>query len=58
MLMIFIHNDGSGTNESANYEYEVRVNDETLERGIIKGHNRDDGWRALLAQIVKENDEH
>ena len=51
MLIILIHNDGTGTEENANYTYEVRINDKVLEYGSIKGHNRSDGWRTLLGVI-------
>ena len=56
MLMILIHNDGTGTNESANYTYEVRVNDSVVEKGNIKGHNRKDGWKVLVGELAKERD--
>ena len=52
MLIIRIHNDGTGTNESANYTYEVRVNHTVLVRGKIKRHNRNHGWRVLLQCLL------
>jgi hypothetical protein len=52
MLTIQILNDGTGTNESANYEYRVHVNGDLVRLGLIKGHNRDDGWAALLELIA------
>lgn len=51
MLIVEIHNEGTGTERSANYTYVVRVNDEILEVGTIHGHDRRDGWRALLVGI-------
>ncbi len=33
MLIVLVHNDGTGTVERANYDYEIRVNDEVIERG-------------------------
>lgn len=51
MLNIEIVNDGTGTERSANYKYVVRVNDEVLEIGTIKGHDRSDGWRYLVTLI-------
>ena len=52
MLIILIHNDGTGTNENANYTYEVKVNERVLDCGIIKGHKRWHGWRMLLRELV------
>lgn len=57
MLMIFIHNDGTGPENHSNYEYEVRVNDETIERGTLKDHDRADGWRALVSQLIEAKSE-
>jgi hypothetical protein len=55
MLIILIHNDGTGTNESANYTYEVRVNnDRVLAEGVIKGHNREDGWEKLVQMLLED----
>jgi len=51
MLKIEITNDETGTERSANYNYIVRVNDEVIEVGTIKGHNRADGWRYLVTLI-------
>jgi hypothetical protein len=52
MLTINIHNDGTGTDTSANYTYVVRVNDEVIETGSIFKHNRSDGWRQLVRELV------
>lgn len=51
MLKIEITNDETGTDESANYTYVVRVGDKILESGTIEGHNRSDGWRYLVTLI-------
>lgn len=51
MLIIEIKNDGTGTERDANYTYVVRANDEVLETGVIRGHDRRDGWRTLLIYI-------
>ena len=59
MLIVEIVNDGSGTQVSANYTYQVRVNNVVIAAGRYEGHNRDDGWQALLKEIAeksKEND--
>jgi hypothetical protein len=52
MLLILVHNDGTGSEETGNYDYEVRINNEVIERGRIQGHNRKDGWRALIKEIA------
>ena len=52
MLIILVHNDGTGTDEIGNYTYEVRVNSNTIETGEIKEHLRSESWKALLAKVV------
>ena len=54
MLIIKIVNDATGTNESANYRYQVMVNDTVIESGEIKGHDRRKGWQNLVEMIVKD----
>ena len=54
MLIILIHNEGTGTDESANYTYEVRVNELTIARGEILGHNRWNGWKNLLQMLLED----
>ena len=56
MLIVLVHNDGTGTNDSANYQYEVRVNQTTIFLGHLEGHNRDDGWSTLLREIADQHD--
>ena len=51
MLIIEITNDGTGTDKNANYTYVVRVNNDVLEVGTIRGHDRSDGWRYLVTLI-------
>ncbi len=52
MLIVLVHNDGTGTEEIANYDYEVRINHEVIERGQVQDHHRKDGWRTLIGAIV------
>ena len=54
MLTIKIVNDATGTNESANYRYQVLVNDTVIESGEVKGHNRAKGWQNLVEMMVKD----
>lgn len=53
MLILLIQNDGTGTDQAANYTYEVRVNYHVIERGRVEGHNRKDGWRELVRLILE-----
>lgn len=52
MLIIHIINDGTGTDDAANYSYGVWINHEKIASGHVKGHNRADGWRALVRELV------
>lgn len=54
MLEIKVVNDTTGTNEKANYIYMVTVNFECIGTGRIEGHNRNDGWAALLKMIAEQ----
>jgi hypothetical protein len=51
MLIIKILNDRSGTDESANYNYGVYVNERRIANGRVEGHNRNDGWDVLVRRI-------
>ena len=52
MLTIKIVNDATGTNESANYRYQVLVNDTVIESGEVKGHDRRKGWQNLVEMLA------
>ena len=52
MLQILIHNDGTGTNEKANYVWKVDVNGIQIATGRVFGHNRSTGWRQLLRELI------
>lgn len=54
MLILEIHNDGTGTESSANYDYRVRVNEQVIEQGHITGHDRREGWAALVNLMLQE----
>jgi hypothetical protein len=56
MLIILIHNDGTGTNEDANYTYQVRINDGVIAVGDIRGHDRRSGWQELVKELVRKNE--
>lgn len=53
MLRILIHNDGTGTNENANYDWVVDVNGIEIAKGRVLGHNRGSGWQVLLEELLQ-----
>lgn len=56
MLIVLAHNDGTGTNEAANYNVEVRVNERIIWKGSIRKHDRRQGWPKLLKQIARKGE--
>jgi hypothetical protein len=54
MLIIKIHNDGTGTKASGNYDVSVLLNTTPLWFGRIENHWRDDGWVKLLELIAQK----
>ena len=57
MLIILFRNDGTGDQETANYEVTVRVNQFELERTRIEGHRRADGWRELVRMLLEQGED-
>jgi hypothetical protein len=55
MLIVLVHNDGTVTEGIANYDYEVRINHEVIERGRVQDHHRKDGWEALIREIADQH---
>ncbi len=53
MLIILLHNDGTGNVKRGNYTYEVLLNETKLADGVVKGHNRKSGWQALVRKMVR-----
>jgi hypothetical protein len=53
-LIIVLHNDGSGTETAANYDVQVRVNQRVIATARVEGHNRADGWKALVKKFIEE----
>ena len=53
-LIVVLTNDGTGTDESANYRWSVRVNGRILFSGRTTGHNRKGGVWGLLGQLAIE----
>ena len=55
MLTIYITRDRDDTDDTAaRYGYVVKSNYETLATGRVEGHNRIDGWRALVWRVLRE----
>lgn len=54
MLLLLIHNDGTGKDGLANYDIEVRINAVIISTLRVEGHKRSDGWVKLVKKIVKE----
>ena len=52
MLIIYITNDRTAKEPLGNYVYQAKVNTRTVARGEIKGHNGDDGWKALVQKLL------
>jgi len=55
MLSIQCINDRTGDDLSANYDYIIYVNMIEIARGRLEGHNRNDGWAALLKAIAERH---
>ena len=59
MLLVTVHNDGTGTEDSANYDVKVLVTVTPKQLKVIglarvEGHRRGDGWKALLRRVIEE----
>jgi hypothetical protein len=57
VLTVRIINTGTGTAERANYRYRVDVNGRQIAGGELTGHNRADGWEALVSAIALQEKE-
>ncbi len=53
-FILIVVNDGTGSQESSNYNYEARINERVLMRGKLRGFNRNRPWWCLVAQIVMQ----
>lgn len=54
-LIIVFHNDGTGTETSANYNVGVFINKRQIAKDRIEGHNRADGWERLVRRLDANN---
>lgn len=50
-LIVVIHNDGTGSDDAANYDFQVYVNETKIAEGEIFRHDRKDGWIRLLERL-------
>ncbi len=53
MLTITLTNY-SKTSPIADYVYEVFVNGDRISKGLVKGHDRENGWESLVAMFNHE----
>ena len=56
MLIITIHNDGTGNEEFGNYNVVVKINEAVIWQGRVEGHYRKWGWPDLLDRVILEAD--
>jgi len=54
MLIIKIHNDGTGTKKIGNYTYGIYINERRIANGRLDEHYRSLGWEGLVAQLAKQ----
>lgn len=59
MALIVVLRNLSSLAPVSDYAYEVLVGDggptsRTITEGVVKGHRRDDGWRALVQRLLDE----
>jgi hypothetical protein len=52
MLIVYIHNDGTGTDKVGNYDYTVQINHQVLHQGRVEGHLRGYGAAALIEDVA------
>ena len=52
MLIVKIHNDGTGTRAIGNYDVSVCVNQEEIWHGRVEGHRRELPWQQLVEQVL------
>lgn len=62
MLILRIHNDGTGTPKTASYNWDVCVTTsptslQVIARGRVEKHDRAKGWRALVRKVAASREE-
>lgn len=54
MLILLIHNDSTGTQLIANYDWELRINTTTLAQGRVEQFDRTKGAAKLVAKVSQQ----
>lgn len=59
MLIILIHNDGTGPDDASSYDAEAKITIsptrlKTIAKGRVEDFDRKDGWRKLVERVVNE----
>lgn len=54
MLVLNMRNDGSGDEETGNYDYSVMINYEIIANGRTEGHKRAYGWKGLIIKLATD----
>jgi len=57
MLIIKIHNDGTGDERIGSYDWEVWINQDMIDKGRVEKHYRMDGWEQLLRRIASVSED-
>lgn len=52
MLIIKIHNDGTGTDQIGNYDWTALINWKVIGQGRVENFERERGWQELLKIIA------
>ena len=55
MLLIKVHNDGTGNSMIGNYDVEVYINEKRIYNCRLEGHDRSSGWQDLLVKLVAKS---
>ncbi len=56
MLVVTFHNDGTGSAAVGNYDVVVFLNRTPIWEGKVRGHDRRKGWRALLKNLLNQEE--
>ena len=51
MLIITLHNDGTGDTKTGNYDYEVFINTRRIAKGRVENYERELGWHGLVSAL-------
>jgi hypothetical protein len=54
MLIVYIHNDGTGDKDTGNYDYKVQINHTVIHEGRVEGFPRGQGAGKLIAEVADD----